>query len=178
MSRTAVDRLVYLLDEAFEGKEQPWHSMLGNLASTTEDDWLWVPPGGGRTIRRICGHVGGAAYLYYDRAFGGYATFGNPITSWNAPAGDLGHGTLDLDDNPHLDPEPPMSAVVAWVTERARAFRDASAALDDDQLTEIRTNHLMQEKPLSWFISVAIQHYAYHAGEINHIRALHQGNDG
>ena len=53
MSRTAVDQLVYLLDEAFEGKETPWHSMLGNLASVTEDDWLWVPPDGARTIRSL-----------------------------------------------------------------------------------------------------------------------------
>jgi hypothetical protein len=32
--------------------------------------------------------------------------------------------------------------------------------------------------PIRWFIGVMIQHYAYHAGEINHIRALHQGDDG
>jgi hypothetical protein len=178
VSRAAVDQLVYLLDEAFEGIESPWHSVLGNLASVTEEDWLWVPPGGARTIRRITGHVGGAAYLYYDRAFGNGTIFGDPITTWNVPAGNLGVGTAELDDSPHLDPEPPMAAVVAWVTERGRAFRDALAALDDEGLVEERVNHLGQSKPVRWFAAVMIQHYAYHAGEINHIRALHQQNDG
>src|SRR5262249_33689194 len=129
-------------------------------------------------IRRITGHVGGAAYLYYDRAFGNCEAFGEPITSWNIVAGDLPHGTADLDDSPHLDPEPPMANVVAWVSERARIFRDAVAALDDDELTQERSNHHRQPKPISWFAEVMVSHYSYHAGEINHIRALHQENDG
>jgi hypothetical protein len=178
MSHAAVDQLVYLLDEAFEGKDKPWHSMLGNLASATEDDWLWVPPDGVRTIRQITGHVGGAAYLYYDRAFGGCAVFGEPITSWNVPAGNLGVGTEELDSVGGLENEPAMADVVAWATERARAFRDAVAQLDDDGLMEERTNHRGEVWPLRLFAGVTIQHYAYHAGEINHIRALHQRNDG
>jgi hypothetical protein len=36
VSRAAVEQLVYLLDEAFEGIEKPWHSVLGNLASVAE----------------------------------------------------------------------------------------------------------------------------------------------
>jgi hypothetical protein len=178
VTRTGVDQLVYLLDEAFEGKEAHWHSMLGNLKSVTEDDWLWVPPDGARTIRRITGHVGGALWLYYDRVFGNYETFGDPITSWNTPIPELGVGTADLDDSPHLDPEPPMADVVAWATKRFRAFRDAVAALDDDGLAAIRSNHRGEKLPIRWFIGVKIQHFAYHAGEINHIRALHQHNDG
>ena len=178
MARAAVNQLVYMLDEAFEGVAGPRESMLGNLASVTEEDWLWVPPHGARTIRRIIGHVGGAAYLYYDRAFGGHADFGEPI-NWNIPAGNLGHGTLELAGSPHLDPEPPMADVVAWATERARIFWGAVAALDDDdQLREERLNHHRQHRPISWFAAVMAQHYSYHAGEINHIRALHQGNDG
>jgi hypothetical protein len=178
MSRAAVEQYVYLLDEAFEGIDKSRHSMLGNLASITEDDWLWVPPEGARMIRTITGHVGGAVYLYYDRVFGDRKAFGDPIASWNVPAGDLGVGTEDLDGVSPLENEPPMAAVVAWVSERARAFRDAVAGLDDDALSEERTNHLGEALPIRWFIGVMIQHYAYHAGEINHIRALHQGNDG
>ena len=89
-----------------------------------------------RTIRRITGHVGGAAYLYYDRAFGGCSEFGDPVTSWNIPVPGLGHGTGDLDDSPHLDPEPPMADVIDWVSARATAFRDAVAALEHFALSE------------------------------------------
>ncbi len=177
MTRAAVGQLLYLLDEAFEGVEQTWHSMLGNLASVTEDDWLWVPPGGARTIRQITSHVGGAAYLYYDRVFGNCAVFGDPITSWNVPAGNLGVGTEDLDSTHPLENEPAMAAVIAWVSERARAFRDAVAQLDDSHLMDERINHRGERFTLRWFIGVMVQHYAYHAGEINHIRALHQGDD-
>ena len=177
MPRAAVDQLLYLLDEAFEGIEKPWHSILGNLASVTQDDWLWVSPGGARTIRQITSHVGGAAYLYYDRVFGNCAVFGEPIESWNVPAGNLGVGTADLDSEHRLVNEPPMADVIAWVTECARAFRDAVAGLDDAALMEERVNHRGEPYTIRWFIGVMIQHYSYHAGEINHIRALSQRND-
>lgn len=169
--------MLYLLDEAFDGIEKPWHSLLGNLASVTEDDWLWVPPNGARTIRQITSHVGGAACLYYDRVFGGCSVFGDPIASWNVPAGNLGVGTEDLDSTRPLENEPPMADVIAWVTERARAFRSAVAGLDDTGLAEERINHRGETHAIRWFIGTMIQHYCYHAGEINHIRALSQRND-
>ncbi len=178
MTHAAVDQLVYLLNESFEGVEKPWHSMLGNLGSVTQDDWLWVPPDGARTIRAITSHVGGAAYLYHDRVFGYYAVFGDPITSWNVPAGNLGFGTEELDNTYPLENEPPMADVITWVSDRARAFRDAVAALDDADLMDQRVNHRGEPFSIRWFIGVMVQHYAYHAGEINHIRALHQRNDG
>jgi hypothetical protein len=178
MSRSGVDQLVYLLDEAFEGKDKTWHSMLGNLASITEEDWLWTPPDGARTIRQITGHVGGASWLYYDRVFGGGEVFGDPAQNFNVPAGNLGVGTEDLDSHGRLENEPPMADVIAWATERARMFRDAIATLDDAGLTEKRTTHWGEVLAVRWFAGTMIQHYAYHAGEINHIRALHQRNDG
>ncbi len=178
MGRAAVEQLMYLLDEAFEGVEQPWHSLLVNLASVTEDDWLWTPPDGARTIRGITSHGGGAVYLYHDRAFRNCAVFGDPVKSWNVPAGNLGVGTADLDSVGRLENEPPMADVIAWVTERHRAFRDAVAQLDDAGLMEKRSNHRGQPRTIRWFIAVMIQHYNYHAGEINHIRALSQRNDG
>ncbi len=177
MSRSAVDALVYLLDEAFEGKDAPWHSVLGNLASCTEDDWLWTPPGGARTIRALTAHIGGAAYLYYDRVFGDCQVFGEPIRTWNVAAGDLGYGTEDLQSQARLENEPPMAEVVAWAAERVRTFRNAVAALDDARLDDVRPNHRGTPWPIRDFVAVQIQHFAYHAGEINHIRALHQGND-
>ena len=177
MTRAAVDQVIYLLDESIEGVEQPWHSLLGNLNSVTGNDWLWVPPNGARTVRAITAHVGGAAYLYYDRVFGNCAVFGEPITSWNVPAGNLGVGTEDLQSSGHLENEPPMADVIAWVTERVRVFRDAVADLDDAALMEQRVNHRGDPRPIRWFVAIMIQHCNYHAGEINHIRALHQGDD-
>jgi hypothetical protein len=50
--------------------------------------------------------------------------------------------------------------------------------LDDAGLEESRKSHWGEMYPVRFFAGVMIQHYAYHAGEINHIRALHQGNDG
>jgi DinB superfamily len=177
MSRSAVDHLVYLLDEAFEGKEQGWHSVLGNLASVTGDDWLWVPPDGVRSIRTLVAHVGGSLWLYYDRAFGNCEKFGNPILSWDAHIDELGVGAEELQGPTRLANEPAMRDVVAWATARFRAFRDAVSTLDDEGLLQERPTHWGQPRPVRWFAGVMIQHCSYHAGEINHIRALHQGND-
>jgi len=172
MSRAAVEQFLYSLDEAFEGIEQPWHSLLGNLRSVTEDDWLWTPPGGARTIRLLTAHVGGATHLYDNHAFG------DGTIGWNDPAGDLGYGMEDLQSYEVLDDEPPMADIVAWTTDAHREFRGHVAELEDADLLRERPNHRGDLKSVRWFIALMVQHYTYHAGEINHIRALHQGNDG
>jgi hypothetical protein len=51
------------------------------------------------------------------------------------------------------------------------------AALTDDELYRVRPGYWAEPKPLLDTIVVMIEHDLYHAGEINHIRALHQGND-
>ncbi len=171
MGRSAVDQLLYLLDEAFEGVEQPWHSVLGNLESVTPEDWLWTPPNGARTIRLLTAHIGAATLLYDSHAFG------DGTIGWNDPAGDLGYGMEDLQSYEQLDREPPMADVITWTTAAYRRFRSHAAELDDGDLLQKRPNHRGDMKEIRWFISVMTQHYLYHAGEINHIRALHQGND-
>ena len=42
-----------------------------------------------------------------------------------------------------------------------------------------RPRDVRREAPekMRWIISVMIEHDVYHAGEINHLRALMQGND-
>jgi hypothetical protein len=177
MSRSAVEQTVYLLDEAFEGKVHSLHSMLGNLVGVREQDWLWVPPDGTRSIRTLVAHVGGALWLYYDRAFGSCEIFGDPIVSWNAQIDELGVGTEELQGPAPIVNEPAMADVVSWATARFRAFRDAVSALDDESIMEERPTHWGEPRPIRWFVGVMIQHCSYHAGEINHIRALHQGND-
>ena len=47
---------------------------------------------------------------------------------------------------------------------------------DEDPAKPSRVNW-GEIKDLHWIIAVMIEHDLYHAGEINHIRALRQGND-
>jgi hypothetical protein len=170
MSRAAVEQLLYLMDMAFD--EGQWHSLLGNLRSVTADDWLWTPPGGARTIRLLTAHVAACKYVYDNHAFGDAAM------SWNDPAGDLGYGMEDLQSESVLDNEPSIADVVAWLSEGHRRLREHVAALNDEELLRPRRTNKDEMKETRWIIAVMIEHDLYHAGEINHIRALRQRNDG
>lgn len=155
-----VDQLLYLLDEAFEGN--PEHSLLGNLRTAAAEDWDWKPRGGARTIREIVGHVGACKYMYDNHAFGdGKLTWADPL----------------VDRPPENRPKPSMQAVLAWVREGHRRLRDSVARLDDAELLKPRKTNWGERKETRWIISVMIEHDLYHAGEINHLRALRQGND-
>ena len=68
--------------------------------------------------------------------------------------------------------------VVAWLTEGHHRLRNSVAALEDDaELLELRPSYWGEPRAIRWQINTMIQHDLYHAGEINHIRALHQEND-
>lgn len=170
MPRAAIEQLLYLMDQAFDAPGG-WHSLMGNLASVTQDDWLWTPPGGARTIRLLTAHIAACKYVYDDYAFGDAAM------SWNHPAGDLGLGMEDLQSEQPLDHEPPMGDVISWLRAGQRRLREHVAGLDDAGLLELRKTNRGEMKETRWIISVMIQHDLYHAGEVNHIRALRQGND-
>ncbi len=158
VSRAAVEQLLYLMDEAFEGKAE--HSLLANLRTVTEDDLLWVPPGGHRSIPEIAGHVGQCKYVYDNHAFG------DASMRWDRP------GTV-----PALDREAPQADVIDWLREGHRRLREHVAGLADDDLMTPRRANWGEMRETRWLINVMIQHDLYHAGEINHIRALRQGND-
>jgi hypothetical protein len=52
------------------------------------------------------------------------------------------------------------------------------AALEDDaELLLSRPSYWGEERAIRWQVNTMVQHDLYHAGEINHIRALHQEND-
>jgi hypothetical protein len=71
-----------------------------------------------------------------------------------------------------------MDEVVAWLREGQRMLRGSVAALQsDDELLMMRRSNWGQEYETRWLISVMIEHDLYHAGEINHIRAMRQGDD-
>ena len=125
MGRAAIEQLLYLMDEAFEGADE--EDLLGNLRAVTQTEWLAVPPGCVRSIRQIIGHIGACKYIYDDHAFG------DGSMTWEDPAGGLGVSMEDLQSRT-LDPKPPMNAVIEWLSEGHQRLRQHVAQLDDSQL--------------------------------------------
>ena len=155
MGRVAVQQLLYLMDEAFEGSR--WHSLTSNLRTVRQEDWSWAPTDGRRSIANLVAHVAGCKYMYDNHAFG------DASMTWNDPLSEPGERTL---------PE-----TMEWLREGQLRLRQSVAALDDDELGKQRRANWGEMKETGWIISVMIQHDLYHAGEINHIRALRHGND-
>jgi len=164
MTRVAIEQLLYLTDNAFETVGAPAdeaHSLLSNLRSVTDDDWLWVPPGGGRCIFDIVRHVGECKFVYDNHAFG------DGSMRWDR-SGNV----------PTIEPETPRTEVIEWLREGHARWRGSISALEDDEeLQKTRPVNWGEMKETRWIIAVMIEHDLYHAGEINHIRALHQSTD-
>jgi hypothetical protein len=157
MPKLVIEQLVYLLDEAFEGNEEV--ALLGNLATVHDEDWLWTPPGGTRSIREIVAHAANAKVVYENQAFGDATLF------WQRGMAEAQKMTASL------------SGAVFWLREGHRRLRESIASLNDQDLTVQRKVHYGGTKPTRFIISVVIEHDLYHAGEINHLRALKQGTD-
>jgi hypothetical protein len=160
MSRAAIDQLLYLMDEAFDAEGHE-HSLLANVRSLKDDDWHWLPPGGSRPVFEIVYHVGSCKYVYENHAFG------DGSMRWDRPVSLPG---IRRDASP--------GEVIAWLREGQRILRSSVSALEsDEELLKMRRSNWGQEYETRWLISVMIEHDLYHAGEINHIRSLHQGDD-
>ena len=159
MTREAIESYLYLMDAGFDGPD--WSSLISNLNTVTPEDWEWVPPGSARSIRDIVRHVGGVKVMAYDQAFGG-AT----LTVDDAQV-DGDEATVDV------------TTAIAWLRRCQERLHSGVAALADDaELLQPRRTNWGELRETRWVIVVTmIQHDLYHAGEINHIRALHQGND-
>jgi hypothetical protein len=157
MSTRAVEQLRYLLDEAFAG--QNWHSLLANLRAITPGEWGWVPPGGHRPIREIVRHVGGTRLVYENHAFG------DARLRWDDPTV-LGGDALG---------DPPSA--IAWLRAGHERLRRRVAALDDAALARLRPTTWGASRETRWIIMILIQHDIYHAGEINHLRAVCRRDD-
>ena len=159
MATQAIEQYLYLLDAAFAGPD--WHSLLSNLNTVAPDDWTWVPPGGARSIRDIVRHLGRVKLMAHYQAFGdGALTWDDPRLNGDAPTADI-------------------PSAIAWLRMGHERLRDGIAALADDaELLRPRRTNWGEPRETRWVITVSmIQHDLYHAGEINHLRALHQGND-
>ena len=159
MSRANIEQMLYALDQAFEPAHP--HALLANLASLTDEDWAWVPPGGGRSIFEIVRHVGEAKFAYDNHAFG------DGSMRWDRP------GTI-----PTVTGGTSAGSIIEWLRGAQAALRSSVDALSDDaELMRPRPANWGAEFETRWLLNVMVQHDLYHGGEINHIRALHQGND-
>ena len=155
MGREGIEQYLYMMDEAF-GANSRWHSLLKNLSSVREDEWEWVPAGGRRSIRAIAEHCG-AKHMYQNRAFG--------------------DGTMTWETVPPPEGSS-REAIVAWLSECHRQWRTGVESLADDaELAKPRGAPWNDQRETRWLINTMIQHDLYHAGEINHIRAMRQGDD-
>ena len=159
-SRTAIDTLAWLIDDAFAG--DPAHSLLANLRDLPDEDWTALPPSGGRSIADILEHVAWSKWMYEDYAFGSASLRG---------------------DQPPLVPAQgarsrPRDQLLAWLTDGQRRWLASVRALPNDtELDRERLTNWGERLPTRVIIRILIAHDLYHAGEINHLRALLRGTD-
>jgi hypothetical protein len=151
--RATIEQLAWLLDQAFDGGE---HSLLANVASVAGEHWNVVPEGAGRTVAAIVGHVGGSKYMY-----GNYA---------------LGDATYEY-GKPPVVPPAGREPLLEWLREGHGRFIEGLRATTDFRLTEERLTPWRGRLPLRDIVRIVLEHDLYHAGEINHLRALLDGTD-
>jgi uncharacterized damage-inducible protein DinB len=159
-SHKAIDTLAWLIGDAFEG--DPDQSLLANLRDLQNEDWTAVPSGGSRSIAELLEHVGWCKWMYEDYAFGSASMRG---------------------DQPPLIPTDgarsrPIKELLDWLHEGHQHWlASVRALLDDSELDKERLTNWGERLPTRVIIRIMIGHDFYHAGEINHIRALLQGTD-
>jgi uncharacterized damage-inducible protein DinB len=159
-SRIAIDTLAWLIEDAFQG--DPSHSLLANLHDLREEDWTALPDGSGRSIADILEHVGWSKWMYEEYAFGSATLRGDqpPLI----PAGEARSR--------------PREELLAWLREGHKRWLASVRALpDDSELDRERLTNWGERLPTRVIIRIMIAHDLYHAGEINHLRAMLQSTD-
>ena len=146
--------------EAFDG--DPSHSLLANLRNLREEDWTAMPRETGRSIVDILEHVGWSKWMYENYAFGSASLRGDqpPIIPGNGAS-----------SRPHEE-------MLAWLKEgQAHWLNSVRSLSDDSELDRERLTNWGDKLPTRTILRIMIAHDFYHAGEINHIRALLHGTD-
>lgn len=159
-SRIAIETLAWLIGDAFEG--DPDQSLLANLRDLREEDWTALPLGAGRSIADVLEHVGWSKWMYEDYAFGSASMHGDqpPLVPANGAR-----------SRPHKE-------LLEWLTEGHHRWLASVRVLEDDsELARERLTNWGDRLPTRVIIRIMIGHDFYHAGEINHIRALLHGTD-
>ncbi|HLG10179.1 MAG TPA: DinB family protein [Dehalococcoidia bacterium] len=154
-AQIAVNELLFLMDNAFERSRA--HSLLNNLSAVTEDDY--AREHAGRSIREMVRHLTAAKHVYDNQAFGDGSLFMPSFQDriYGSSAG--------------------MAEDLDWLHHGYETLRASVAALDDADLAQPRPVHMGGTLETRAIISIMIEHDVYHAGEINHLRALMQGTD-
>ena len=164
MTRSGIEQLLYMMDQAFEGDPSgrgQWHALLVNLASLRDEDWTWLPPDGKRTVLSLVEDIGICKYVYASQAFE------DRSVHWDKPA-----------SVPGLKVDSSHEEVISWLRAAQEHWRSCVEALaDDTELLRMRLSPQGNERETRWIIKTMIEHDIYHSGEINHIRALAQKND-
>ena len=159
-SRTVIETLVWLIEDAFHG--DPDNSLLSNLRDLREEDWTALPAGSNRSIADILEHVGWSKWMYENYAFGSATLRGDepPLIPANG-----------VRSRPHKE-------LLDWLTEgHGRWLNSVRSLNDDSELDRERLTNWGDRLPTRVIIRIMIAHDFYHAGEINHMRALLQGTD-
>jgi hypothetical protein len=158
--RTELETLARLTESAYA--EHYSFSLMSNLKTVTEDVWQVVPPGGGRSIAVIVEHLAWCKWMYEDYAFGSGTLKGNVYPA----VPDAGV------------PARLRSELLEWLDAGHRRWLASVQALPgDDELDRPRLANWGALLPTRTLIEIVIGHDLYHAGEINHLRALLQGTD-
>jgi hypothetical protein len=166
MGREAVEQLVYMMDAAFDGDEE---CLMANLRSVPDEAWHWTPRGAERSIAAMVGHLAACKWMYDDHAFGAGRL------KWDDPAGSLGSSIDEMQAGPEAVSR---QQVLDWLEDGHRRLREHVSELTDGDLLKPRHPPEGPLRETRWIIANMVRHDAYHAGEINHVRALMQGNDG
>lgn len=159
MSRTAIEHYLYLLNQAFDGHGE--HDLLSNLRSLEPEDWRRLPHGGKRSILEIVRHVGECKFVYENHAFG------DGSMRWDRP------GTVPTIANDAS----PEEAIACLLRGHNALIESVTALPDDEELLKLRRANWGMEYQTRWLINLMVQHDLYHAGEINHIRAVCRDDD-
>ena len=162
MARVLLDEYSRLLEAAFRqppSSDGDTPSVLGNLLSVPEEAWSWSPPRGVRSVFAIVYHLGDCKMSYGDYVF-------------RPPEDRL--DTPRLWEKANVTPR----EALAWLEEMHERFAESVRALPDDaELDATRYSRWGQPDVTRNFITGMFSHDSYHAGEINHIRALYMQND-
>ncbi|MGE5123127.1 MAG: DinB family protein [Acidobacteriaceae bacterium] len=159
-TRKILDTLCWLIEDAYNGDLS--QSLLENLSAVRTEDWVALPPGGGRSIADILEHVGWCKWMYEDYAFG--------------------TASLRGDQPPQIPPggarSRPPDELLRWLEEGHQKWLASVRSLQDDgELERQRLTNWGELLPTYTIIRIMIGHDFYHAGEINHLRSLLQGTD-
>ena len=154
MARTfiEIDHTVWLLQRAFgPGTE---HGFIQNAFAVPDTLWNEPPVSGRRSAADIAAHVGAGIWVYWSCAF-------DEPMQWDA----------SFDRGRRFETK---AALLDWARDGLDRLIASVTALDDDaDLEEPRPVHYSAEPvPTRQILASIMEHCLYHAGEINHVRAL------